>query len=110
VLRDRKGIRDFIKSVPKYKDTLDPIRVISHIVRNLAWVVTGSFPASYERAVEIVYSDQDLLFDKQSLEVADKMIKLRDIHTHDDQLSSIECLLKDAERDLEHLAAGGELH
>ncbi|HUT28278.1 MAG TPA: hypothetical protein VMX13_00690 [Sedimentisphaerales bacterium] len=59
VLTDRKGIRDFIAHLERAADNTDPRRVISQLVRNLAWGVSGVRQHSDVRALETVRNEAE---------------------------------------------------
>jgi len=53
-LDDRKGLNDFAESMKDRKGRYDPRRVCAHVIRNLAWAVSGTIYTSYEKASDLL--------------------------------------------------------
>jgi hypothetical protein len=80
-LESRKGLEDFKQLMDINKGIYNPTRVISHIIRNSTWVLTGNFEPSYQKAYNFFkkeYSDfysekvltkaTEIVFDKVSID------------------------------------------
>nr|WP_320022760.1 hypothetical protein [uncultured Draconibacterium sp.] len=67
LLNNRKGLKDFVNLMDKNDGKYEPIRVISHIVRNTAWVFTGYFEHSYDKTYEFLVEEYPDIFDLEVL-------------------------------------------
>ncbi len=54
VLKDRKGLEDFLKNIRTDRENVDPRRVMSLIVRNVTWAISGQYPHSSNHAIDFL--------------------------------------------------------
>lgn len=86
-LNDRKGLVDFKRQIEEHDGEYDPLRVMSHLVRNAAWTLTGTFVPLYDQALHILEHSNRNLCDTKILEefkimmIGDDSLKLRDKQT-----------------------------
>jgi len=44
IVSDRQGVQDFKNRIAEYSSTTDPRRLCSHVLRNVVWASTGTWP------------------------------------------------------------------
>lgn len=104
-LKKRKGLLDFKHSIITYHGRYDPIRVMSHVIRNATWVLTGHFEPSYDKTYKILENsnlkicDKNLISDIRTL-MKDKTTKSIEMQYQltskviDDTIENIQRLLE----------------
>jgi hypothetical protein len=70
LLTDRKGIEDFASKLRETSDQVDPRRVVSQVLRNLAWAASGIRHYDPWQALETLQSDSEFAPLKVSAETA----------------------------------------
>lgn len=84
LLNNRKGLIDFKNSISKYNGQFDPVRVISHIIRNTTWVLTGHFEPSYDKAFELIKTTKLHVCDRNIIKEALNVVKnSKTVHIND---------------------------
>lgn len=72
--KQRKGLIDFKNLTQKFRGEYDPVRVASHIIRNLAWVITGHFNPAYDKALKSIEESSFNLIEQPTIDKAKTII------------------------------------